>query len=497
MNNGAGTAIPTPAASFNCIAVGREDLGHSTGPTSDGRSKGDIIAPGSAASYATPLVSGCAAVLMEAAANGDGGAGTASAAADPRTVKALLLNGAVKDSSWSHTSDTPLDARRGAGMLNINRSHLQMEGGKHGATTSVSYSGTGEHPPSSGVTGTVSSLIGWNFGSLANSGGKDRGDNYYFSLPSATSSLFDVSITLIWNRHDGESNINNLDLYLFNKSTGNVVASSVSISDNVEHIYLRDLAAGDYVLQVMKLVSGKVSNSETYALAFNFSIPAPDAPSSLTASAISNSQISLSWTDNSSDEANFELQRSLFSNKNFETIATLAANTVSHTDTGLSTAKKYYYRVKATNANGDSFYSNVANATTLTAIQNWRSAHFGTIDNSGNAADTADPDDDGLSNLLEYALGTDPNSGSGADGASAQPKASIITIGGIDYLQITVIRAEKKSDLSYAIQSGDLINAWGSDITILEDTATILRARHNSPISSSQRQFLRLKVTRP
>ena len=46
---------------------------------------------------------------------------------------------------------------------------------------------------------------------------------------------------------------------------------------------------------------------------------------------------------------------------------------------------------------------------TLTPIESWRLAKFGTTANTGNAADNADPDHDGQTNLSEYTAGTDPN----------------------------------------------------------------------------------------
>jgi hypothetical protein len=48
------------------------------------------------------------------------------------------------------------------------------------------------------------------------------------------------------------------------------------------------------------------------------------------------------------------------------------------------------------------------NVTFLTPRQSWREDQFGSADNTGNAADLADPDGDGLTNLHEYATGTDP-----------------------------------------------------------------------------------------
>ena len=43
-------------------------------------------------------------------------------------------------------------------------------------------------------------------------------------------------------------------------------------------------------------------------------------------------------------------------------------------------------------------------------LETWRQDNFGTISDSGDAADDADPDQDGVTNLNEYTAGTDPNS---------------------------------------------------------------------------------------
>lgn len=69
----------------------------------------------------------------------------------------------------------------------------------------------------------------------------------------------------------------------------------------------------------------------------------------------------LTWVDNSNNEQSFVVERSANDTDHFSVIATLGANMTSFTDSSsLSKKTAYYYRVKATNANGSSDYSNVA-----------------------------------------------------------------------------------------------------------------------------------------
>src|SRR5690606_25582624 len=64
----------------------------------------------------------------------------------------------------------------------------------------------------------------------------------------------------------------------------------------------------------------------------------PNAPTNLTAEAVSNSRINLSWNDNSNDEDKFEIFRSASNNNNYLLIATLPSNntgTVNYSDAEL------------------------------------------------------------------------------------------------------------------------------------------------------------------
>ncbi len=92
-------------------------------------------------------------------------------------------------------------------------------------------------------------------------------------------------------------------------------------------------------------------------------LTAPAAPTGLAATVVSTSAINLTWTDASSNEDNFILERGT-DGTTFALLATTAANVTSYSDTGLSSATLYYYRIKATNSAGESAYSTTANATT-------------------------------------------------------------------------------------------------------------------------------------
>jgi hypothetical protein len=93
-------------------------------------------------------------------------------------------------------------------------------------------------------------------------------------------------------------------------------------------------------------------------------ISKPSAPSALQANAFSSSQINLAWTDNADNETGFKVERSI-DNSTWTEIVSLGSNVTTHQNTGLNSATKYYYRVRAYNKVGNSNYSATANATTL------------------------------------------------------------------------------------------------------------------------------------
>jgi len=86
------------------------------------------------------------------------------------------------------------------------------------------------------------------------------------------------------------------------------------------------------------------------------------APSNLTATAISPSQIDLQWQGSLGADG-YEIERSVTTNTGYSLVATVGLNVTAYSDMGLSQSTTYWYRVRAMNTIGDrSAYSNVASA---------------------------------------------------------------------------------------------------------------------------------------
>lgn len=112
-------------------------------------------------------------------------------------------------------------------------------------------------------------------------------------------------------------------------------------------------------------------------LALKFESGALNQPTSLTATVVSNTEIDLTWSDNSAGEDNFILERKIGDHGSYAAIVTLAADTESYSDSGLTPDTRYYYRVMATSAaTGNTPYSNEVNAKTTIISYAAPSLHF-------------------------------------------------------------------------------------------------------------------------
>jgi hypothetical protein len=91
--------------------------------------------------------------------------------------------------------------------------------------------------------------------------------------------------------------------------------------------------------------------------------PDPNTPSSLTANAVSSSQIDLTWVDESEDETGFKIEMAIGAG-GYSLIHTTAAGVESYSVTGLAASTLHTFRVSAAGPGGDSDYSNTASDTT-------------------------------------------------------------------------------------------------------------------------------------
>jgi hypothetical protein len=109
---------------------------------------------------------------------------------------------------------------------------------------------------------------------------------------------------------------------------------------------------------------GSDTNGVADIFVATMSIPAPLAPSALTAAPGAAPAILLNWTDNSPDEDGFKIERRL-AGGTFAEVAQVGADITSYTDEDptLVSGNTYEYQVRAYNAGGDSPYSNIASAT--------------------------------------------------------------------------------------------------------------------------------------
>ncbi|MBI4634892.1 MAG: SBBP repeat-containing protein, partial [Candidatus Rokubacteria bacterium] len=89
----------------------------------------------------------------------------------------------------------------------------------------------------------------------------------------------------------------------------------------------------------------------------------PAAPTGLTATQASPSQVDLAWSHDGSDETGFELERDTDQSGIFDVVGTVGADVLAFQDTSVQVNRSYTYQVKALGAAGDSAFSPSATVT--------------------------------------------------------------------------------------------------------------------------------------
>lgn len=154
----------------------------------------------------------------------------------------------------------------------------------------------------------------------------------------------------------------------------------------------------------------------------------------------------------------------------------------------------YTLRLQADDGSAQT-YADLHATAYLGLFDQWQAQSFGSNSDPQVAA-AADYDHDGLSNLLEYALGT-----SGTAQNSNPIVSELMPSGPDKYLCITIPKNPNATDVTIVVEaSGDLANpnSWSSaGLVVLQNTSTVLQVRDSIPATENAPRFMRARVTKP
>lgn len=178
-------------------------------------------------------------------------------------------------------------------------------------------------------------------------------------------------------------------------------------------------------------------------------------------------------------------------------VSSYRGNGVSHTQTIDAAANDTVDFVVGAGPGGNTYDSAGLAASVVrldaSAIAAWRKLYFDTPENSGAAADAADPDHDGFTNLLEFASATDPEIPNPILTPISPPQAGNV--------EFTYTRSKAAmAELTYQVEwSDDLLGPWhsaGVTETLSLDDGETQRIKAILPSSPNGRRFIHLKIER-
>ncbi len=493
-SNDSSTTLPELLGQgYHTIAVGRTDGLHSHGLSTldiTDRVKPDLVAPGSATSYATPMVGGAAGILyqkLQASPYSLGGADL------PRTIKAMLMASARKDTvtGWDQTSTRPLDDVYGAGELNIHNAYMILSAGR------VS-SGTTQHGQRA-----------WSAEPINSSATK----SYFFTIPTGAPST-PFCTALVWHRVINDNLVSpvnwgnlttsmanlNLSLYYATGTTrGSLLSQSSSTVDNVELIYQATLAPGDYEI----VVSSNTATDTPYALAWH-SLPAVTVSATTAEAKEIDGQdgiltftrtgdtayplyVPIMVTGNAVASTHYQSLPSSLIIPAGQTSATLSVDPIPD-----STAQGDR-SITVTITSDFAIVSDSSSPGTITIKDKpgdeWKFNAFSgaELTNSTISGDNADPDGDSMANLLEYAINLNPK---------VSNTSPVVAGENSGYLSLSVAKNSAATDLTWSAEVSPDLSQWFPATTIT-NTQNNFEARDTVLKNSAPIRMIRIKVTRP
>jgi titin len=127
-------------------------------------------------------------------------------------------------------------------------------------------------------------------------------------------------------------------------------------------------ASGTWQLRVESFSGSGSFSADVFGAVGTVAPSTPNPPTGVTATATSSTSVTVGWTDASTDETGFEVQRctgTSCSEPSFSTVGSTGANTTSYADSGRTASTSYGYRVRSVNGNGSSAWTTPVYATTM------------------------------------------------------------------------------------------------------------------------------------
>jgi hypothetical protein len=178
------------------------------------------------------------------------------------------------------------------------------------------------------------------------------------------------AINLIW--QDNANDESGFEVWRSTTGANGTYTKRTNRPANSESYGDTGLSAGtEYCYKVLATGASGAPDSPFTDPSCGTTLSPPATPSNLVATTLSSSRISLTWQDNASDEAGYELWRSTTgASGTYTKRSTLAANAESTTDTGLSSSTQYCYKVLAAGAGNapDSPFTSASCATTSAGL---------------------------------------------------------------------------------------------------------------------------------
>ena len=215
----------------------------------------------------------------------------------------------------------------------------------------------------------------------------------------------------------------------------------------------------------------------------------PAAPAGLTLSP-GNAQIGLSWTASPS-ASSYLIQRGTSSGAENTTVTGTDTST-SYTNTGLTNWTTYYYIVTASNSYGLGLPSAEASAAPGQTFNQWIASAFPGITDTNIIGMTAEPENDGLSNLLKYFMGINP--------ASATASPITCAPDGLGDIVLYFRMSKNLTGVSYTIDQSTNLNSWtntGLQGSVIADMGSYYTMKAVVPMAGNKALSLQLSVSSP